>query len=444
VNAIRILCRRDIRSWLSLPTFYLMGTLFLGVTGLSFWGFAVTMGGRGLLTTEITFHGMVFWMAFLAMASAVAVKLLGDEQERGTMEVLLTSPVSEVQVVVAKFLAGLFLILALAVPAVLYPWMLKALYPDWNGTDFRMWLAGCLLLGMLAGLMTLTGMFWSQMFRRQTAASVATFLTGTMIVFRGSLRSWIGGGEADASTGFVAVASHVASFSSGFVDSRFLVFYLSGIAALLFLNIRLLQWARYRRSSGGLNMAVSFLLVFILAGFVNYLSVLHPVRMDVSSLGNSPLPTALLKTLERAKSPVRVILLAPSGNSTATAARRVIEKYRFAHPLLQIEIVDQSTELSRTRELVDRYQLRESTVLIVSCGNRYKILPLRTIEHPSIRGDVLEQRRSTQGALLETEMILALRSVVQEKAPVVYSLTGHDERSPSDFTDYKGYSEIPE
>jgi ABC-type transport system involved in multi-copper enzyme maturation permease subunit len=442
MNAIRILCRRDLRSWLSLPAFFMMGAGYLLVTGIVFWVFAVTMGGRGLMTTEITFNGMLFWMAFLALASAVSVKLLGDEQERGTLELLLTAPVSEVEVVLAKAGAGFILILLLAIPAVIYPWILKGLYPGWRGVDPGMWLSGVLILVLLAGLLTLTGMVWSQLLRRQTSASVATFLTGAMLVFRGSLRSWIGGGADEASAGLMAVASHISSFAVGLIDSRALVFYLSGMAILLFVNIRLLQWARYRRTSGALNVAVSLVLVLLLGGLVNYLAVLHPVRIDVSAAGNSPLPGVVVKTLDHVKKPVQLILLSPDGDPVAILARRVVEKYRFAHPLLHVEMVDQSTDLSRTRDLVNQFKIRQPNVLIVSCGTRQQVLPIKDLERVSPGETRPDLRGATPGAALETELIAALQSVVQEKGPVVYFLTGHDERRIDDFSDFSGYSGI--
>lgn len=442
MNVARILCRRDLRSWLALPSFFMMGAVYLLVTGIVFWVFAMTMGGRGLLTTEITFNGMLFWMAFLALASAVSVRLLGDEQERGTLELLLTAPVSELEVVAAKSLAGFVLVLLLGVPSVIYPWILQALYPGWRGVDGGMWFAGLLILLLVTGVMTLAGMAWSQLFRRQTTASVATFLTGAMIVFRGSFRSWIGGGADDASAGLVAVASHISSFATGVVDSRSVVFYLSSMGILLFVNVRLLQWTRFRRTSGVMNLVLSLLLVMILGVLVNYIAVIHPIRMDISAAGNSPLPAAIMKTMDHLQAPVRVILLAPVGDPQSAMARRVVEKYQFTHSQLHMEVVDQSTDLARARELVGLYRIRQPNVVIVTCGSRYRVLPVKGSERVIAGAAKPDQRGATPGAVLEAELLSALRSVIQEKGPVVYFLTGHDERSLSDFSDYKGYSEI--
>lgn len=442
MNAIRILWRRDVNFWLATPSFLWMGAIFLMVTGLSFWVFAVTMAGKGLLTSEITFSGMLFWMAFLAVASAISVKVLGDEQARGTLELLLTSPVSEMDVILAKASAGFSLVLLLAVPSTLYPWILRAVYPTWHGMDVAMWLSGILLVALVSGLITMCGMFWAQVFRSPAAAMAVTFLTGAMVVFRGSLRSWIGGTASDGSSGLVAVASHVAGFASGMLDSRPVVFYATAMAVLFFVNVRMLQLARYRRPSGGINVVVSFLLALVLAGLVNYLALLHPVRVDVSILGSSPLSADVAKTLETVRSPVRLILLAPAGNPLATAARRVVEKYRVVHPALKVEIVDQGSELARTRELVGLYDIRESGVVVVACERRYKVLPLRTLERTAEEGGRQGRRGSTFSPALDAEIRSALRTVAVETAPVVYFLTGHDERDVSDFTGYRGYSEI--
>lgn len=442
MNAVRILWRREVRAWMTTPIFYLMGAGFSAVTGLAFWVFAATMAGKGLLTSEITFSGMLFWMAFLAMSSALSVKLMGDEQERGTLEILLTTPVSELEIMIAKSLAGFHLVVLVAAPALVYPWLLRIVYPGWHGVDLKMWLAGVLLVGLVASLMTMSGIFWSQVCRRQSAAMVATFLTGMMVIFRGSMRSWIGGSAPDGSTGFVAIASHVASFAAGMVDSRSLVFYLTGIAALFFINVRILQLCRYRRSSGWLNVAVSFVLAGALAVLVNYLALLHPFRLDISAWGGNPLSVTLSRTLKDLKTPARVILLVPTGDSLAATARRGVEKYRHIHPLLMVQIVDQGSELARTRELVQQYKVRESSVLIVACGSRYKVLPLRSMER-TLEGNLRSgQRNSTFPATLDAELLAALRSVSQEAAPVVYFLTGHDERGIADFTEYRGYSEI--
>ncbi len=440
--ASRILFRQEVRFRLAAPSFLLMGAIFLVVSGLAFWVFAVTMAGKGLLTSEITFSGMLFWMAFLVVASAVSVKLLGDEQERGTLELLLTAPVSEGEIILAKAMAGFCLIQLLVFPAVMYPWILNAVYPAWQGVDIAMWLTGILLLSLVSGLVTLSGLFWSQMFRNQTAALVATFLTGALVVFRGSLRSWIGGTAADGSAGLVAVASHVAGFSAGMLDSRPLVFYVTVMAALFFINVRLLQLARYRQTSGRVNVMVSLLFAGILVGMVNYLALLHPARVDASTLGGTPLSSEMARVLDATKTPVRLILLAPAGDSLATMARRRVEKYRFLHSSLQVDIVDQGSEIARTRELVGRYQIRESSVLIVACGSRYRVLPLRALERTAADGGHQGRRGSTFSAAMDSELRSALRAVTVEAAPVVYFLTGHDERDIADFTEYRGYSEI--
>jgi hypothetical protein len=63
-----------------LPANHLMGAAFLALTGLGFWVLAVTMPGKGLLTSEITFGGVLFWMAVVATTASCSVRLLGRNE----------------------------------------------------------------------------------------------------------------------------------------------------------------------------------------------------------------------------------------------------------------------------------------------------------------------------------------------------------------------------
>lgn len=441
MKRVRVLWRREVREWLTMPSFHLMGIAYLLVTGIAFWMFAVTMGGRGLLTTEITFSGMTFWMAFLVTASAISTRLLGDELERGTLELLLTAPLGEVELVVAKWAAGVYLVLLLALSSAVYPWLLRLVYPEWHELDPATWLAGVLLLVLASTFMVLAGLFWSLVIRRQTPALVATFLTGMLLVFRGSWRSWIGGTTPDGSTGFVAVASHVASFAAGLVDSRTLVFYATVAGVLFFATVRLLQWLRFRRLAGTVNVVVTLVLAGILVALLNYLAWLHPLRWDAGLLGESPLG-GLAKTLDGVKTPARLTLLAPLGEPAADAARRVVEKYRHIHPALEVRVVDEGSEVVRTRELAQQYRIHEPAVVIVSCGERFRILSLQDLQHPQEGRERPGPQAVSFASGLDNALLAGLQAVTRDRPPVVYFLSGHGERGVADYTDFKGYSEI--
>jgi ABC-type transport system involved in multi-copper enzyme maturation permease subunit len=442
MRRFRLLYRREISAWLTTPANYLMGAAFLALTGIGFWVLAMTMPGRGLLTSEITFGGMLFWMAVVAISSVCSVRLLGDEQERGTLELLLTAPVREGEIILAKFCAGVVSAMMLGMPAACYPWLLRLMNPGWTGMDAGAWAAGVLILLLVISLMTALGMLVSQLLRRQTAAAAATFLAGCLIVFRGSLRSWIGEGGANGVSDLVGMSSHVASFAAGIVDSRPVIFYLTGVAALLFLNIRLLQRTRYGRRTATLNVIVSCALTGLLVVMVNYVSMRHGVRGDWNSVGRGPLTERTGEILSTLKTPVQVTLLAASSERFVPAARRLLDQYRQASDLVQVRYVDPDVDLGLMRDLARRFHLKQAGMILVESGLRWKVLPLDQYEakrgepgRPGRRGMVFLSN-------LEEGLSAALFVLSRETVPVVYFLSGHGERSVNDFGDHTGYSEI--
>ena len=442
MNRMSILYRREFRAWLLSPANYVMAAAFLALTGLGFWVLAVTLPGKGVLVSELTFGGMLFWMAIVAMASICSVRLLGEERESGTLELLLTVPVRESEVVAAKFGAGVAWLMLLCLPAVSYPWMLRLAVPGWHAMDLGVWATGVLIVVLVVSLLTATGMLLSQLLRRQLAAAAATFVLGCLVVFRGSLRNWIGEGGANGMGSLVPMGSHIAGFAAGIVDSRPLVFYASGIVLLLFLNVRLLEMARFRRRSGTLNVAVSFVLAGVLAAMVNHLSLRHGVRIDCSTMGGGPLPERTLQILSAVRSPVKITLLASPEERYVPATRDCLERYRQACALIQPQYVNPDTDFSRARELARRFGLNEPGVLVVECGARWRVLPLTDFMAKAGGTPRPGQRGTVFVANLEQGVTAALYALSHDSVPVVYFLTGHHERSIDDFGEHAGYAEI--
>jgi ABC-type transport system involved in multi-copper enzyme maturation permease subunit len=442
MSAFRVLYRREIRAWLSGPANYLMGAAFLALTGLGFWVLAVTLPGKGLLTSEITFGGLLFWMAVVATTSSCSVRLLGEERESGTLELLMTVPLREADIVLAKFSAGVSWMMMLCLPAVCYPWLLRLVAPGWHGVDAGAWAAGVCIVLLVVCMLTATGMLISQLLRRQMAAGAATFVVGSLLVFRGSLRNWIGEGGTDGIGSLVAMSSHVAGFAAGVVDSRSVIFYVSVVAVLLFLNVRLIQAVRFGRVAGVMNMAVSFVLAALLVVLVNYISLRHGMQANWSVSDAGGMTEQSRKVLAGLKAPAEVTLLASSGERVVPSVVRILDQYRQASPLLKVRVVDPDTDLSGTRDLVSRFRLRETGVLVVECGRRWKVLPLAAFASKGGGAIRPGQRGGVFLSNLERGLASTLYTLAQEAPPVVYFLSGHGERRLDDFNDRTGYSEI--
>jgi hypothetical protein len=298
------------------------------------------------------------------------------------------------------------------------------------------------ILMLVIGMVTATGMLFSQGLRRPTAAAVATFVAAGMVVFRGALRSWIGTGGADVSDGYASVGSHVAVFAAGVVDSRALVFYGSVTAGVLFLNIRMLQLARCRKVSGVMNMAVATGLTVTLILMVNFVAMRHGVKWDWTQGGSGLLSAKTVDVLRVVNVPGSVTLVARAGDPLVPAARRLLDQYERASTSLSVIHVDPDVEIGKTRDLVAKFSIRERGALIVEFGRRRRVLYLgsfmersRAVKEKHLRGGVFLEA-------MEQSLTSAINGLAQETVPAVCFLRGHGERSPDEHGDYVGYSEI--
>ncbi len=429
---------RELRAWLIAPGNYLMGAAFLFLTGVAFWANVMVVPGRGLLTSEVVFGGILFWMAVLALSSVCAVRPLGEEQERGTFELLMTAPVGEVEIILSKYWTTLAWIFLLCLPSVSYPWLLHLVTAAPAGMDAGALLAGLLILLLVTGMVTAVGMLVSQWVRRQVPAALITFAVCGMVVFRGAIRSWIGTG----SEGFAAVGSHVSVFATGMVDSRALVFYASGISVLIFLNVRSLQLARCRRAATIANVAAASVLTVVLALLVNYVAMRHGVKWDWTSGGRGLLSGRTVEVLQRIRVPGRITLVGREADSYVPGVRRLLSQYSREQPMLRVAHVDPDVEIGRTRDLVSRYGIRSTGALIVDFGRRQEVLYLTAFADKGGTGRRVYSRGGAFLSALEQGLTSAIHVLSQEKVPVVYFLAGHGERRPDDFADYSGYSEV--
>ena len=173
------------------------------------------------------------------------MRLLAEERRSGTIEPLLTAPVTEAEVVVSKWLAGGVMYLVLLLPFALY---LPFLYYQGN---YKFDLGPMLSMGIgltSTGLMLVAiGLFFSSLTKNQIVAAVLTFATVFSLIFvtRAAFAyalfrrsSW-----AEAMP-FVSVIDQVSTFGTGQLDLRFLAVHLSVAVPLLYLTAKILEYRR--------------------------------------------------------------------------------------------------------------------------------------------------------------------------------------------------------
>ena len=202
-------------------------------------------GGPKLSINEWMIRPVIHNMAVVALfvAPMLTMRLFAEEKRQGTIELLATSPITDLQIVLGKFLAavGLYGLMILTGLLNLLPiWHYATSAPEWKPV-----LTGALALLLIGSCFIALGLFVSTLTRNQIVAGILTFclLLGVWTL-----------GWADAPTagpvmkvlGYLAVTTHMEDMVKGVLDLKDVVFYLSFIAFGLFLAQQSVESQRWR------------------------------------------------------------------------------------------------------------------------------------------------------------------------------------------------------
>src|SRR5262249_28612898 len=184
-----------------------------------------------------------FWIAVLVAVPALTMRLIAEERRSGTIEPLLTVPVTEAEVTLAKWLAGVVMYGALLLPFAVYLPFLYVVgkYPFDLGPLLSLAL-GLTTRGMMFGA---TGLFFSALTRNQIVAAIGTFAVLFLIVLLSFLAYNAAVMERRVALAevlrYVAVWHQVFTFGSGLLDLRFLALHLSVTVLMLYLTVNVLE-----------------------------------------------------------------------------------------------------------------------------------------------------------------------------------------------------------
>lgn len=234
---------KEVNSFLNSIIAYLVIGGFLVVTGLFMWVFPdsnVLDYGYADLQTLFTLAPWVF----LFLIPAITMRTFAEEKKAGTIELLLTKPLSGLQLILGKFLACWFLALLALLPTLVYYYAVYTLGNPVGNIDSAAVAGSYLGMALLAGIFTAVGIFASALTENQIVAFlVAVFFC--FLIYSGfdsiaALDAW---GTTAYLISQLGVAFHYSALSKGLIDSRDVLYFLS-VAAVFILATKLVMESR--------------------------------------------------------------------------------------------------------------------------------------------------------------------------------------------------------
>ena len=232
---IKTIAKRELGAYFSSPLAFVFIVIFLLLC--SFFTFMVkpTLLDRGQATLADTFFFWQPWF-YLFLVPAVGMRLWAEERRVGTLELLLTMPITPWQAILGKFFASwLFLGLTLILT---FPVVITLNYlgsPD-NGVIFAGYIGSWLMAGAYLAVSCIT----SAMTRTQVVSFIVSLVVCLFLILAGfqpvvdAMNEWFGPRVADVVASF-SVITHFDGFQRGILDSRDVLFFLSVIGSLLWL-----------------------------------------------------------------------------------------------------------------------------------------------------------------------------------------------------------------
>lgn len=237
---------REFRAYFFSPMAYIVAALLLVINGVVFWLIVSFLNDpRAAIGAPLQlFFGQTFffWLVLIFVAAVLTMRLLSEERRSGTIEVLMTSPVTEGQVVVGKFLAAFAFFAFLWLPTLAYP----ALLAYYSEVDWGPVATGYLGILGIGSLFLATGVLASSLTRSQLVAAVITFAGLVFMIVVGFVENLVTDESWKQVVGNLNLMQHMDDFGKGVVDTRWLVYYLSATVLLLFLSARVLENKKWR------------------------------------------------------------------------------------------------------------------------------------------------------------------------------------------------------
>ncbi len=218
--------KRELKSYFTSPVAYIIIVVFLIITG---WFFTSNLFVAGVITMRSVFDIVPFILLFYI--PAISMRTFSEEKKSGTIELLLTKPISDFEIVIGKFLSTLTLAALTLVPTIVYVISLKTLGP----VDFGSIISAYIGLVLMSGIYVSVGLFASSLTENQVVAFIVSFLVIFILFMLNKILVYVPA-PLVSMLEYISSDYHFSSIARGVIDTKDLIYYFSGMSILLLLT----------------------------------------------------------------------------------------------------------------------------------------------------------------------------------------------------------------
>jgi ABC-2 type transport system permease protein len=239
------IARREFNSYFNSPLAYVVICLTQLMLGGLFFMFQGGFWQVDRASLERLFEFLPWGLSMLVIP-VVTMRLIAEEKATGTLEMLITLPVKDWEVVLGKYLGALALVLVLVASTALYPiamfmfpWKLGSI--DWGPVR-----AGYFGLALLSSAGVAIGLLISSVTRSQVIAFFVTWVVLFSFTFVNRLESLVNKSGVGVVLNYISFQSHLTNFARGLIDTRSIVYFLSLTAFALMVSFRALESRKWK------------------------------------------------------------------------------------------------------------------------------------------------------------------------------------------------------
>jgi ABC-2 type transport system permease protein len=231
-----VISRREIRTYFNSPVAYIVVPVFVIITGYLFFT-------QLFLEKQADMRGFfnIMPLLFMFMIPAITMRLLADEKSSGTLELLITMPVRDWEVVVGKFLAAMALLCTAIGLTLVFAITVKSLGPLDRGPA----IGGYLGLVLMGGAYIAIGVMASALTRNSIVSFIVAFAISFALYLLGRLTQFLPQ-SLQKLVAFLSIDGHFENIGRGVVDSRDVIYYLSVMTVCLLIATLSLESRRWK------------------------------------------------------------------------------------------------------------------------------------------------------------------------------------------------------